>query len=279
MNKTNWIKTYLIDILPCVTILLYVLAIVYEMAFFSIFNINVLSYISLVEILISISEPLLYFSLLSLVTFVSLYAIMQPSDISILPDPTFIDKFLEKTKKLPLVVKIIIAIPLFPLYFLYVIFYGIVMMPDFYVGIFYKKDSGKAGFFFIGMFMVMLFVLSYFLWSFLLNSHNGMSNALNGLLAPLSIIILYVCFRRLFPNREKMIGLIKRIGKKEIGFFVAVYYIFTLVIFYQSGFDYGKELKTKDTTSFTLHLTDGTTFDNTNYGYINKMGNHIFFIR
>ena len=63
---------------------------------------------------------------------------------------------------------------------------------------------------------------------------------------------------------------------RERGLFIVVYYIYSIIVFSQSGLEYGRKLKENDKTVFTVQLTDGTFFDNSQYGYINKMGNHVF---
>ena len=57
-SNSNWIKAYIIDVLPCITIALYILAFVYNQAFYSVFNINITHYLSLSDMLLSIMESM-----------------------------------------------------------------------------------------------------------------------------------------------------------------------------------------------------------------------------
>ncbi len=58
--EKNWIKAYIVDILPCIVGLVYILAVVYNIAYFSVFGINVIHYLTLSEMLMSIIEPLIF---------------------------------------------------------------------------------------------------------------------------------------------------------------------------------------------------------------------------
>lgn len=40
-SKSNWIKTYIVDVLPVISIALYVLAYVYNISFYKVFNIDI----------------------------------------------------------------------------------------------------------------------------------------------------------------------------------------------------------------------------------------------
>ena len=63
---TNWIKAYIVDVLPCLTALLYALVVIYNIAFFSVFNIDVTDFLSFSEMIVSIIQPLLILSVLLL---------------------------------------------------------------------------------------------------------------------------------------------------------------------------------------------------------------------
>lgn len=275
MKKSNWIKTYLVDILPCVTILLYILAIVYEMALFSVFDISVLGYISLTENLVSIIEPLLYFTLIFLIVIADLF-ILSNSSFPSLPTIKKITDFFDNKKHLHVIVKILIIIPLFPLLIIYGILYGIVIMPEIFIESISKAKVRNYGFLFFGTYTLLFFILSYCAWLPTVSSYNGMGKALYGLMMPLIIAFFFSTMRFVFPGREKLIQAIKKITLRERVFFLVIYYIFAIAVFSYSGFDYGNTLKQKDSTVFTIRMTDGTVFDNTKYGYISKMGNHVF---
>ena len=59
-NKySKWIKTYIIDVLPGITIASYVLGIVYSTAFYYVFDIEITHFISLGEMFLDITNTLL----------------------------------------------------------------------------------------------------------------------------------------------------------------------------------------------------------------------------
>lgn len=62
-QEANWIKAYIVDVLPCLTALLYVLAVIYNVAFFSVFSIDVTDFLSFGDMLVSIIQPLLLLSI------------------------------------------------------------------------------------------------------------------------------------------------------------------------------------------------------------------------
>lgn len=275
MRNTNWIKTYLIDILPGVSILLYILAIVYQMAFFSAFDISVLSYISLTETLISIIEPLLIFTLFFLLSAFILFRFSTPSP-SLFPGKKQVIAFLDKNKHHPVIVKLLIAIPLFPALIAYTIIYSIVMPPEKIIKMLVDEKNRYMRWFTYGGTAVIYFALSYLAWRLTEPNYNGMAKALYGLVMPLMILDFIVTIRSFFPNPEEMVETLKKISVRGRAFVLIVYYIFSIIVFSHSGFAYGNMLKNNDSTLFTIKMEDGSSFDNSGYVYISKMGDHVF---
>ena len=285
MNRPNWIKTYLVDALPCIAILLYILAICYEMAFFSAFDINALSYISLIEILLNITEPLLYFTLLSLIMIAELLLLNSFSSSGILPVPKSakekFNNFINNRLRIPKIVKIIIKILLISIYFIYIVIYYIAIFPERALETLMEEaHHNKLRTVLFVILLFFFFLISYFCYLYFrhwgLSNQNGMSNALNGLLSPLLIIALFLIVRVLFPKPETIIRAIQKTTLSKRVIFILLYYIFSIVVFYQSGFEYGNDLKENDSTIFYAQMTDGAVFDNTEYLYIDKLGNHVF---
>ena len=99
-KRTNWLKVYIIDVLPCITLLLYSMAIVYNKALFSVFNINIINYASLKDLFISIIDVLVLFCALSLVTlllFIHLKTFLFQDDEENV-DKVYVEKKGKKTK-------------------------------------------------------------------------------------------------------------------------------------------------------------------------------------
>ena len=81
-NKSNWIKAYIVDIMPCIGVALYILAFIYNISFYSVFDINIINYISIQDTFISIIEFLIVFSVLALILVagLSLNMALKPND-------------------------------------------------------------------------------------------------------------------------------------------------------------------------------------------------------
>lgn len=209
MEKKSWIKTYIIDVLPSMSILLYILAIVYEMTFFSVFDIGVLSYISLTETLVSIIEPLLYFTLLLLMSIAEFYIIAKSSFSGIIPildTPELFNKSKKskhnsKLSKLPRIVKIFIvtiSIPLIiPLSFAYALLNSIIIISEKLLEEALTQEKYKKNRLLVwGFICAFIFTLSYLFWTFSSSGFNGTGNALSGLFAPIVIILCYYSDRK-----------------------------------------------------------------------------------
>ena len=70
MATQNWIKTYVIQILPVLALIVYIIGFVYYMVYYYQFGINITSYITLAEVLVSTLTPILIVVMLS-VAFIS----------------------------------------------------------------------------------------------------------------------------------------------------------------------------------------------------------------
>ena len=69
MATQNWIKTYVIQILPVLALIVYIIGFVYYMVYYYQFGINITSYITLAEVLVSTLTPILIVVMLSVAFF------------------------------------------------------------------------------------------------------------------------------------------------------------------------------------------------------------------
>ena len=69
MATQNWIKTYVIQILPVLALIIYIIGFVYYMVYYYQFGINITSYITLAEVLVSTLTPILIVVMLSVAFF------------------------------------------------------------------------------------------------------------------------------------------------------------------------------------------------------------------
>lgn len=63
-KKNNWVKAYIVDVLPCISVAFFVLAYVYLSAYYSVFKINIVQYTSFGDIFLVITEPLIIYALM-----------------------------------------------------------------------------------------------------------------------------------------------------------------------------------------------------------------------
>ena len=69
MATQNWIKTYVIQILPVLALIVYIIGFAYYMVYYYQFGINITSYITLAEVLVSTLTPILIVVMLSVAFF------------------------------------------------------------------------------------------------------------------------------------------------------------------------------------------------------------------
>lgn len=64
-SNRNWVKAYIVDVLPCISIAFYVLAFIYHTSFYSVFGIEIIQYTTFGDIFLSITEPLIVYALIT----------------------------------------------------------------------------------------------------------------------------------------------------------------------------------------------------------------------
>lgn len=292
MENKNWIKRYIVDVMPCITVLLYVLAIGYELSYFSVFGIDILSYFSLTETLINIAEPLLFFTLFfffSVVT-INYYILAVPV---ILKPFSLLKKFVNyvtnkvlPSKPIPILLKItiLVLINLFcyiilaPLFYIWFFLLNLIVMQEFLLIILSETKNKNRRILLLLIITILYFIFSYMIWYYLLlnTNCNGMEIAFLGLVSPMLIFLIYLFARMLIIDKNTLLDYIKTFSSRERAFVLFAYYLFSIVVFYQSGFEYGEEIKKNDKTVFSIQMSDGSVFDDRQYGYISKVGNNIF---
>ena len=65
-ERKNWIRAYIVDVLPCISIAFFILSYVYYSAFYAVFGIDILQYATFGDILLGITEHLVSFALFSI---------------------------------------------------------------------------------------------------------------------------------------------------------------------------------------------------------------------
>lgn len=285
MKQSNWVKAYIIDVLPCITLAIYVLAFIYYVAYFSVFNINVTHYLSLVDMLLGIMETLIAFAFLSLILIWSILFLSSSTLMMIEAEESVGKKrsdFYTQIKALYYyVLRAIVRVKNLKIFF-----------P---IASRFKRNAKKRrekriklnsinrnkkhlrwewlsySFIFFGM--------SYLLYYHLtINSQKpGLTEATIGLIIPIMIALFMSAllssskeFIRKLQNKIKVMG---TLGVLEI---VIVYYIYAILIFYVSGVKSAEYCKLNKDITFEIKTTDGTIFSDSSYCYIENINETVF---
>jgi hypothetical protein len=285
--KNNWIKVYIIDVLPCITISLYILALLYNISFFSVFHINILSFVSFTDLLLTIVEPLL---LLSFTIFI-LFSIYFYANTLYVTDRK-IYYLLQATYN-----------PLLYAWFGFKFSYKIIcklLNSNKYTKSFVKRINNKFKPYFDSLkcwkekndneenerlnnrdykifkdfvLFVTLMVLSYYVCSLILPyfKFEGMTKEVITLIFP--IIICFYNFT--FGKRE--IEPVDKI-KSSIVIFITAYYIYAIIVFYLGGIDCANNYKDNNMVKFEINTNNGVCFNDSSYIYIEHLNNNYFLL-
>lgn len=269
MDNKNWIKVYVIDVLPIITISLYILAVLYNIAYYTVFGINIVKYISLSEMLMTIIEPLVIFLLYIL--FMIWMSYVQA--IIILP---FIKKkylqFVARARKKTFFRKII--------YFIIKLKRKVYRTPWLISRIERVKEdmdvnTGKSK---LGL--VKDVILSIFLSTILYLIITLSSKSVMGLWFSILIILLPPTFlinifnKSFFSPKHK--ERLKALSATEVSLSLFAYYIFCICVFYHNGTDCAGYYKNNNQVTFEIKTNDGNFFSDEEYGYIDQLNNTIF---
>lgn len=267
-NKTNWFKVYIIDVLPCITLSLYLLAMIYNIAFYSVFNINIIPYISVSGLLLSIIEPLvlcLGISLLIAYFFLIYFDFFLPKFCGA------ISEFVTKPwRLLRLVVKIKNQKSIN------------IIINHLKNSFKWRKDESKLSFHIMNLiflWFVMAITFDVFdMHQFEQDSNYGLSKAAYGLMLPfVEALILSWFLPMLFPKKvTHIIDFFKKYKTIDKVAAVVIFYIYSLNVFYKSGLDCGAYYKNSNNISFEIKSTDGTIYNDSLYIYIGKVNNKLF---
>lgn len=290
-RSNNWIKAYIVDVLPCIAVAIYILAVVFNIAYYSVFNINILHYLSLSDMLLSISDTLVVLAFFSL--FLIWYALFSLTQV------IAHEVQLDKTKKEKFIKHVYRFVPMKCMRLL-------VKIKNSKIGrtvVDYKKKRDEeemkrqkrseelnknryyhswSEFFFASFLMG----LSYYIYLQGMEigdlKGTGMLGATVALLLPVALYCLLPAFFLVIKYILSIpfIGQMRLFQLKPIELLeiILVYYVYAVVIFYQSGIDSGNYYKNNDLVEFSIKAVDGTEFQNSSYRYINISNERIFLL-
>lgn len=247
MENNNWIKAYIIDVLPCMTALLYLLAVIYNVAFFSVFNIDVTDFLSFVEMLVSVIQPMLLLSVfLLLLVAIAIYIL-----------PALANRLSKNRKHHRLDRKRI-----------------------HYLKLFIEKVHSSTLYKSLKLFTFSLIVILpscvYLFTRGGINNFEGRYSGFIPIFMPILVALILVVCKWMIRPKITLLEQIRTITMPDKIMTFILIFIFAVSVIYESGYRDGKNLLSRDEVDFQLTLTDNTTYDNSHYTYVKHINDRIF---
>ena len=270
--EKNWIKAYIVDILPCIVGLVYILAVVYNIAYFSVFGINVIHYLTLSEMLMSIIEPLIFVVIFNLF-WMWLTLISYKINMNLISDTETRIKKWKKNSRICIFLR-----KLWNSSF-------VLKIRNFCLFRWIKKTRIKNDRMYERLPLkflrevLLILVISFCLYLSFLQSvgyESGIYLAALALTIPPFLFISFVYLSFIFDGKNNYFEEIRKVGTTEIVSAVFAYYLFGLVVFYKNGTDSGDYFLQHNQTKFEIRTSDGTMFTNAQYGYVEQLNENIF---
>lgn len=289
MKQSNWVKAYIIDVLPCITLAIYVLAFIYYVAYFSVFNINVTHYLSLVDMLLGIMETLIAFALASMVLiwtilYLSSFYLMaieaeesvgtKRSDLFRLIKSYYYSFlcFIVKVKNLKMFASFVKRIK-----------NNAKKNREKRIKrkkrIISLKNSNTYHRWDLLSYSIIYMGISYLFYCYITkeNTRYGLTDATIGLLCPLLfslfVAVILGSSKILLTKIIKFFSNISTIGIVEIVF---VYYLYAIIIFLSCGIKSAEYCKLSKDVAFDIKTTDGTLFNDSAYCFIENLNEKVF---
>ena len=241
-NNTNWIKAYIVDVLPCISVAFFVLAFIYLSSFYSVFGIDITNYSSFGDIILRISSPLINFAILFFIYFIFIREIIK-MDIE---DCEYSTSERLSTKAAYIWLRLLFDMQHYRYFVLiYVLIYNLIC----YVCVYLITKTG-------------LFTPTLNLSCF-------------SLLFPFIIIFIIISFRhnRLpFNYIKKLIVILKN----NLGIIIPIYFIYAISVFSYIGYEYAEITKEEGIVKFEIRTTNGTVFTDKDYIYVDRMCENVF---
>ena len=266
--NSNWFKAYIVDILPCLLVLVYILAIIYNIAYFSVYGINVVHYLTINEMIMSIAEPLIFVALLTLFM-LWLVLIAYKAWLPMINEDK---KRFKNSRIYKWFQKIWHSAFMNKIRNLKYMRWRKRMDEK------YDKEMEKVQFKFVGE-VFLLVIFSYVLYLSFLQSvgyESGLYLAALALSLPPFLLISIIYLSLVFDGASNYFETIKKLSSVELVSAIFVYYVFGIVVFYKNGLDSGEYNLNHNTTTFEIKAADGSTFTNEKYGYVEQLNENIF---
>lgn len=241
---SNWIKVYIVDVLPGLTIATYFLGFIYNSFFYLVFGIDPAHYLSFGEMFHDIILPLFIISIFSFAVFFNLYIFHHYSiKKNIRRFLTFIirNNYSNKTD-------------------LDIVYYN---------AEYHRKNNSFVRHLLFALFMSLLACI-------LINEYRDLFMGYSRLSIIVPFLLSYFIFLPIYALT--VMGLPRQIRLLFIIEAVIIVYFYAIIVFGYFGYNSGRFTRNHDTAKFEIKLTDGSTIDDKNYRFINQANDRVFLI-
>lgn len=289
-NK-NWIKAYIIDVLPCISIAFFLLAFIYTDSFYTVFGIDIVRYTTFGDVFMSITTPLVifaFFALIALSVFYDLFIFILPATLE--NKEKHILNF-----KLPFGVKYkwlctIVKIKNTRLgKYLATLKSNIAKIKNTrFWGYLVKSKSNNSGqrswgiMSHIVILSIIYFILGHFYFILVKDGviRPTLLSSAFALLIPLVIFPMaefYITLLTPFThNRGEGKNWQFKMSKGKIIILLIGYYIYAISMFNAIGREEALSIKNNNQAKFEIVTSDGNIYNSEKYGYIGHLSEHTF---
>lgn len=269
------LKSYIIDYLPILTIAIYILAVIYNVAYYSVYGINIMQYVTIGEMFMSIIEPLVLFLLIMLGT-ICFFSLLEHASSPKLREAikklviksekpktksvkkqSFVKRKIKKIKRIwqKLVYK---------------------LTTHKFRDRIKKWNSTKIADFIIIRDFGLVQLLCYAITGSAFLYYTMIKPEVSGMGMFIAVITMFFPFYLCAGcegGEKSLFVIIKEASKLEIIVSIFMYYLFCIALFYDSGRECALVNKKTDDVRFEIKTTDGTVFSDKDYGYIEQLNN------
>ena len=271
----NWFKVYIVDIIPCLSIAIYILGVIYNVSFFSFYDINVLHYITFNELLISTIEPLIILSLFALFMCIALLLCIDSLQ-------NLAKEYVDSRKKYRTAFRRNLIKLMSKNKFIYKYVYPKLKGFRFNSTNKPTNDNPTKN---SGLVVILYGIICYFTIYFYNNDDSGLMGMSKATLMLLFLVgfflILFfdipsLVFSQTPLKHDRMTSTFSRFSSLEISGSIFVFFLTAVIIFYKAGKETAEYNKNHDDITFAIKTSGQQCFDNQHYHYIEQLNENVF---
>lgn len=282
-ESKNWIKAYIVDVLPCISVAFFVLAYFYNATFFSVFGIDILQYATFGDIFMTIIEPLCVFAFLAAVYMFFNFEDSKQKVEKFLDGKEFESKLSnDKSSSIMESIsskenRIIKKIKAFDNRLK-----KLLKPVENYLDRFFPRLLGYF------LFVIIIYAVCFECYNLILESFSvtlNLSLISIGLIIPLLMFPFALAFLKgtllgFYRDRKKshVFNFLNTLKTNPLGYLLVVvgYYLYAASIFGMTGYKSAVSLKQNNKTTFEIKTSNGNVFNSEDYGYISHIGENTF---